>query len=74
MFVLFRKKLKLTKQVMKFAYFTFQVGCYVPAISAEFRITDWLFSRIGFDDSIEHNASSFMLEVNKYLESFKLVF
>uniref|UniRef100_A0A1B6D8P9 DNA mismatch repair proteins mutS family domain-containing protein n=1 Tax=Clastoptera arizonana TaxID=38151 RepID=A0A1B6D8P9_9HEMI len=42
-----------------------QVGCYVPATSAEFRITNWLFSRIGFDDSIVHNTSSFMLEMKE---------
>lgn len=40
-----------------------QLGCFVPATSAEFRITDRIFTRIGFNDSIEEGASSFQLEV-----------
>lgn len=43
----------------------FQLGCYVPAKSAQFRITDRMFSRMGFNDSIEKNLSTFMLEVNE---------
>lgn len=42
----------------------FQLGCYVPAKSAQFRITDRIFSRMGFNDSIEKNLSTFMMEVN----------
>ena len=38
-----------------------QVGCYVPATSAQFRLVDTIFSRIGTSDSIECNASTFML-------------
>lgn len=41
-----------------------QLGCYVPAQSAQFRVTDRILSRIGFNDSIEKNLSTFMLEVN----------
>lgn len=41
-----------------------QIGCYVPAQEATFRITDRLFSRIGFDDSIESNASTLIVEVD----------
>jgi hypothetical protein len=40
-----------------------QVGCYVPAESATFRITNRIFTRIGFDDNIECNASTFAVEV-----------
>lgn len=40
-----------------------QVGCYVPAESAQFRITDRLFTRIGFNDSIQKNTSTFVMEV-----------
>ena len=40
-----------------------QIGCFVPALSCQLRITDHLFSRIGTGDSIEDNASSFMLEM-----------
>ena len=40
-----------------------QIGCFVPAEYASFRIADQVFSRIGSDDDIETNASTFMLEV-----------
>ncbi|XP_075217932.1 mutS protein homolog 4-like [Lycorma delicatula] len=40
-----------------------QIGCYVPAESAQFCSIHSLFTRIGFDDSIEHNASTFRLEM-----------
>ncbi|XP_049858425.1 mutS protein homolog 4-like [Schistocerca gregaria] len=39
-----------------------QIGCYVPAANAMFRIADRIYARIGFDDSIECNASTFVLE------------
>jgi DNA mismatch repair protein MSH4 len=39
-----------------------KLGAPVPAEYACFRMTDQLFSRIGNDDSIETNASSFMVE------------
>ncbi|XP_031634258.1 mutS protein homolog 4-like [Contarinia nasturtii] len=41
-----------------------QIGCYVPAKSAQFRITDRIFSRMGFNDSIQKNLSTFMMEMN----------
>lgn len=44
---------------------TAQLGCYVPAEYASFRITDQLFSRIGSNDDIETNSSSFMLEMKE---------
>lgn len=40
-----------------------QLGCFVPAEYASFRITDQIFSRIGSNDDIESNSSTFMLEV-----------
>ena len=40
-----------------------QVGSYIPAEYASFRIADQIFSRIGSDDDIETNSSTFMLEV-----------
>ena len=40
-----------------------QIGCYVPAEYASFRAADQIFSRIGSDDDIETNSSTFMLEV-----------
>ena len=42
-----------------------QVGCFVPAASAEFRICDSIFSRVGTADNMECNASSFMLEMKE---------
>ena len=41
-----------------------QIGCFIPAEYASFRIADQLFSRIGSDDDIETNASTFMLEAS----------
>ena len=43
-----------------------QIGCFVPAEYASFRIADQLFSRIGHDDDIETNSSTFVLEVAQY--------
>ena len=39
------------------------MGSYVPAEFASVRIADQLFSRVGSDDDMETNSSSFMLEV-----------
>ena len=44
-----------------------QLGCFVPAEYASFRITDQIFSRIGSNDDIESNSSTFMLEVPRLL-------
>jgi len=41
-----------------------QVGCYVPAEYASFRAADQILSRIGSDDDIETNSSTFTLEVS----------
>ena len=40
-----------------------QIGCYVPASSAQLPLVDRLFTRIGTEDSIECNASTFSLEM-----------
>ena len=42
-----------------------QIGCYVPAADAQLRLTDKIFSRIGFQDNIEQNASSFTIELRE---------
>lgn len=42
-----------------------QIGCYVPSQSAQFRISNQLFSRIGLNDNVEHGESSFAVEVKK---------
>ncbi|GFG40763.1 hypothetical protein Cfor_06041, partial [Coptotermes formosanus] len=43
-----------------------QMGCYVPAQAATFRISDHMFSRLNFSDSIECNASTFVLELKEF--------
>lgn len=40
-----------------------QLGCYVPAASAQFRVTDRIFSRLGSSESIEKKSSSFVAEI-----------
>ncbi|KAI8815605.1 muts domain V-domain-containing protein [Fimicolochytrium jonesii] len=42
-----------------------QLGAFVPAEYASVRLTDKLFSRIGSDDSLEANCSTFMLEMRE---------
>lgn len=39
-----------------------QIGCFVPAEYASFRLTNQIFSRVGSDDDMETNSSTFMLE------------
>jgi len=46
-------------------FFISHAGCYVPANFASFRITDKIFSRIGTDDSLETNSSSFLVEMKE---------
>ena len=40
-----------------------QIGSFVPAEYASFRVACQIFSRIGSDDDLETNSSTFMLEV-----------
>lgn len=42
-----------------------QIGCFVPAKYACFRVANQIFSRIGSDDDLETNASTFVLEVSQ---------
>ena len=42
-----------------------QVGCFVPAEYASLRIIDNIFSRVGSDDDIETNASTFTMEMRE---------
>ncbi|KAI8907003.1 muts-like protein 4, isoform CRA_a [Powellomyces hirtus] len=42
-----------------------QLGAFVPAAYASVRLVDKLFSRIGMDDSLQANASTFMLEMRE---------
>ncbi|CAE1322196.1 MSH4 [Acanthosepion pharaonis] len=42
-----------------------QIGSYIPSVYASFRICDQIFSRIGSDDDLETNASTFMLEMRE---------
>lgn len=47
-----------------------QIGSFVPAEYASFRIADQIFSRIGSDDDIETNSSTFSLEVIANTDTF----
>ena len=40
-----------------------QIGCFVPANYASFKLVNQVFSRIGSADDMETNASTFMVEV-----------
>ncbi|XP_055373157.1 mutS protein homolog 4-like [Condylostylus longicornis] len=42
-----------------------QLGCYVPAKKAKFKICDKIFTRLGFDDRIEQNGSGFINEIRE---------
>ncbi|XP_029474559.1 mutS protein homolog 4 [Rhinatrema bivittatum] len=42
-----------------------QIGSYVPAEYASFRIAEQIFTRIGMDDDIETNSSTFMKEMKE---------
>ncbi|KAK9297473.1 hypothetical protein QLX08_008880 [Tetragonisca angustula] len=42
-----------------------QLGCFVPAKKAMFRITDLIFCKIAIRDDIECNASTFALEMKE---------
>jgi len=47
----------------KMFYLFIQLGSFVPADSATFRLANNIFSRIGTGDNIEGKSSSFQLEV-----------
>ena len=42
-----------------------QLGCYVPAEAATFRIPDRIFARVSNRDCIETNSSTFMIEMQE---------
>ena len=42
-----------------------QMGCFVPADSAELGITDKVFTRVGASDNISSGESTFMVEMNE---------
>lgn len=47
--------------------FHFIPGCFIPCQYASIRITDKILSRIGRDNGIEANASSFIIEMRETL-------
>ena len=49
-----------------------QIGSFVPAEYASFRIASQIFSRIGSDDDLETNSSTFMLEASLFFLFFFL--
>ncbi len=42
-----------------------QIGCFVPADSAEIGVVDKLFTRVGAHDNISSGESTFMVEMNE---------
>nr|XP_061798748.1 mutS protein homolog 4-like [Nerophis lumbriciformis] len=42
-----------------------QIGSFIPAEYASFRVADQIFTRIGVDDDFETNSSTFMLEMKE---------
>ncbi|KAF0983986.1 hypothetical protein FDP41_007901 [Naegleria fowleri] len=42
-----------------------QIGCYVPCSYCNIRIADRIFTRIGNNDNIENNSSTFMVEMKE---------
>ena len=42
-----------------------QMGCFVPAKTAELGITDKVFTRVGASDNISSGESTFMVEMNE---------
>ncbi|XP_048478493.1 mutS protein homolog 4 [Plutella xylostella] len=42
-----------------------QIGCFIPATKGVVRLCDRIFSRIGFNDSVELNASTYVLEMKE---------
>ncbi|KAK9504472.1 hypothetical protein O3M35_010796 [Rhynocoris fuscipes] len=48
-----------------------QVGCFVPAYSAKFRVTDLIIVRKGLIDNLQCNASSFFIEIKEVMWTMK---
>ena len=40
-----------------------QIGSFIPAAYASLRISDQIFARVGTEDDIESNSSTFTVEV-----------
>ncbi|XP_053729471.1 mutS protein homolog 4 isoform X2 [Synchiropus splendidus] len=50
-----------------------QIGSFVPAEYASFRVADQIFTRIGVEDDLENKCSSFMVEMKEVSYIFRNV-
>ncbi len=48
-----------------------QIGCFVPALSAEIPITDAVFTRVGASDDLASGQSTFMVEMSEVAHILK---
>lgn len=50
-----------------------QMGCYVPAEMAVIPVRDSLLSRIGTDDDMENNVSTFLMEMREVAQVGQII-
>ena len=48
-----------------------QIGCFVPAASAEIGVVDGIFTRVGASDDLASGQSTFMVEMSEVADIFK---